>query len=325
MKKLVLIIALSMTIGVCSALPANATEASPALNCSVSDSSQYSFIHSLSDDDLLNLDEPTLSNLGLPPKPDSNSTENIEIWLQEVRQLSPLDLSTCTEQTSIYGYISNSSWAGYKVVGVSATTYMAVEGNFTVPTVTVATGCTANSSALASWVGIGGNANGLIQGGVIYYSGSTNPYFFLEYIGPNNTGVPAVKINLPTGVTLTAGDRLHIWVNYLSSGTMNFSFTNYTKGYSYTLPVQVDSYFYYGDTAEWVVERPPAPTGNYELYDFGSVTWTNMQVERSDHVWYDATSQNYAGMQIVSGSRVLVAPNVLTSANSFTDTFKACQ
>jgi len=315
-----------------SAASANAATSEDAPACDAAHpmtASMESSMQNWSDADLLALSNEQIDEMGLPPRQSLSQGDDTESWLGEVRLPRTHTVPDCISSENVQGYVAGPNWAGYKGVSGSTTGYVAVQGDFVVPSISSGAGCNSSLSSYTGWVGLGGIGVPLIQGGIVYGLGAATPSFFWEYVSPTG-GLPVQNVTLPTGQTLSAGDRIHIWVNYLtSSSTMNFGFSNLTKGYSGTITKPVSSAFYNGSTAEWIDERLTVtiPSGTYysQLYNFGNVAWTNMQVERSNFVWYGLSSQNYAGLVMVNSSSTLAQPNALTTGNNFTDSYVNCQ
>lgn len=177
-----------------------------------------------------------------------------------------IDTPSSTDSTRV----SSTNWAGYVAAGSG---YTAVEGQWTVPTVTPAR----SLHVVATWVGIGGGTrttSSLIQTGttVTTVNRSTTYSAWIELIP-----APSVFVH-----TVHPGDHMIGVVEELSADRWRVGIEDVTAGWmveTTTVSYALTS----GLTAEWITERPlTATTGALlTLADFGSTRFHDLSVNKS--------------------------------------------
>lgn len=275
----------------------------------------------LSADEASALSEESVAELGLPPRPVDK--DQFQAWLDEVNLPRVENFAPCESVLpDVQGttYTSNSHWSGYVATSAPGS-YVGVQGNLTVPQLG-SSGCLQSDSSFASWVGIGGYGTAsLVQGGIFYYKGVASPFLWYEYLGPTNH----IYVTQTNGA-IKSGDRLHIWVNVITSTSeMHFGFTNYSTGITgtVTIPIQLTQN-YDGSSVEWIDERPVYQNSISSLDNFGVVNWTNALAERDNFAWYNVGTQATTQVTMVNGLRTLTNPSALLSSTSFNDFYVAC-
>jgi hypothetical protein len=163
------------------------------------------------------------------------------------------------------------NWAGYEMTGG---TYTSVTGSWI-----VASSTPANStvSADATWVGIGGtggtSTDDLIQAGtqVVFIHGKP------QYVAWYET-LPSSQQILPLSVT--PGDSVTVTISETSPNAWQITFANHTTG---TTTQTKLPYVSNHASAEWIVERPLAITGETTGYlplnNFGTLNFTNASAQ----------------------------------------------
>jgi hypothetical protein len=200
---------------------------------------------------------------------------------------------------------TSENWSGY-VSGSG--TYTSVSGTWTIPYSTSNT----NSSADATWVGIGGvTTNDLIQVGTLSLktAGQFQYQTWIELL-------PANSVQLP--VTVKPGDSVHVSITETAVNTWNISFQDYTTGQSYQ---QTISYTSTLSSAEWVQEMVGrSSNGAYiPLNTFGSVQFTNTMTTKNG----GAENLTQSGAKLItmingSGQAVITPSLIGADSQSFT-------
>jgi hypothetical protein len=147
-----------------------------------------------------------------------------------------------------------------------------VSGSWTVPQVTVSQ----NNTFSAVWVGIGGTfGNTLIQTGTEQDCINGVPTYSAWY-----ELLPNLATTIQT-MTISPGDHITASIT-LTDSTLNvwtISISDQTNGQSFTQTFLYDSTRL---SAEWVVERPLVNKALSQLADFGSITFTNCNMEANN-------------------------------------------
>jgi hypothetical protein len=281
MKKYLLLISVAVVLAI-SITPARA-QAEEIGNCPNSHNVQSSVgkDKKFSRAEAAALSSSEIDELGLPPRPATD--DRFESWFEEINlpRLDSFTVCDLPEQVSALTYSGGPIWSGYLAQGSSSTTYVGVQGDFTVP-VLGQSNCSDAASSYASWVGLGGNGvPQLVQGGLAYLKNSNTP--------------------------------------------IHFGFTDYTRGFTSSLPAAITlAQNFNGSTAEWVEERLTYNSAPSQLRNFGAITWTNAQAEKSNFSWYNLGTQSYVPLDMFNGSKALAYPDALISTSSFKDNFIAC-
>ncbi len=201
--------------------------------------------------------------------------------------------------------VASTNWAGYIAAGSG---YTAVEGQWTVPTVTPAK----SPHVVATWVGIGGGTqttSSLIQTGttVTTVNRSTTYSAWIELIP-----APSVFVH-----TVHPGDHMIGVVEERSADRWRVGIEDVTAGW--TVETTTVSYaLTSGLTAEWITERPTTGTTGalLTLADFGSTRFHDLSVNKSA----TQTTLDSADMYATTGT-LLAYPGPLgaSTTGSFTD------
>ena len=193
----------------------------------------------------------------------------------------------------------STNWAG---IIDSGTQFTGVGGDWTVPTVQPSAG----SESSSTWIGIDGALNSsLIQTGTDQGSSGSGTTDFAWYeVLPN----PAVVIGL-----VSPGDQMQASIVETSPGTWTLSIADLTSAQSVSGPL---SYSGPGTSAEWIEEDPFVNGQQPPLANFGSATFSNMEVT-SPNISTTALS---AVEMIDSADNVIAYPGNVVN-NSFTVTY----
>lgn len=158
----------------------------------------------------------------------------------------------------------SSNWTGYAALNDQ---YTGVSAEWVVPD---STPTNSALSADAAWVGIGGiNDNNLIQAGTqaIIRNGKTQYQAWYELL-PATQRITTLSIN--------AGDHIFASVSQQGPDLWHIALTDLTTKQTFQANVPYHSSH---SSAEWIVERPLAITGDATGYlplsDFGTLTFTN--------------------------------------------------
>jgi Peptidase A4 family len=183
--------------------------------------------------------------------------------------LAAVALAAGTVGSSAAATAASSNWAGY---AVSGTTFKTVSGTWVQPTANCSSG-TAETTASAFWVGLGGNSDtssSLEQTGTeadCLANGTTRYTAWYEL-------VPASSVRV--SLRVSAGDRISGSVR--AAGTkVTVQLRNLTTGKSFTKTLRMAS----PDvaSAEWIAEAPsaivPGGTRILPLTDFGTVRFAS--------------------------------------------------
>lgn len=167
----------------------------------------------------------------------------------------------------------DSNWAGYVVASsaTAKTSFSAVSGSWTQPTVDCAAGSPSHS---AFWIGLGGyTGDHLEQTGTsadCSASGQASYSAWYEL-------VPAAQV--PVTMTVRPGDRLRARVA-VSGTTVTISLSDLTRHATFSKQLQMSSPTV--SSAEWIAEAPSRCLSSssqdchiLSLADFGSVTFTS--------------------------------------------------
>ena len=181
------------------------------------------------------------------------------------------------------------NWSGYVASG---TTFTAVSGTWTVPTV-AATG----TGVDATWAGIGGatttdliqaGTQAAVDNGVVQYSA------WIETLPQASQTVP---------LTVNAGDTITVSITEGSSNSWAISIVDATSGGSYSGTV---TYASSGSSAEWIEEAPSSGRGIVLLDQFRTVQFTNASaVENQQTV--TAAAAGAKQITMINGSGVQLA------------------
>jgi hypothetical protein len=194
------------------------------------------------------------------------------------------------------------NWAGYVA---SNSSYNGIGASWTIPTVTN----TANTSADATWIGIGGvNSQNLIQAGTqaISENGSINYIAWYELL-------PAGMIQVPLAVS--PGNSVTVSLAENSSNLWTINFRNNTTNQNYSTSV---SYTSSNSSAEWIEEMPTLAGGSsfIPLDNFGSVQFTGGYVMQNNNTLNILQSGARSLTMVTSNDQSLAIPSSLDSSGS---------
>lgn len=251
---------------------------------------------------LLDASDHELEQMGIPARPTKEA--EISEWLKMYSQTNlnlPETMEIPTEDVPNYATYLD-SWGGYiaGTFGAVNTSYVAVKSNFTVPISTES--CTANPDLAAGfWIGLGGVSslsNDLVQQGIGWctlktinrwvpwteFAMSQRPMAFCGY----------------SSWYFNGGDVIYNNMSYQnSSDTAYFYMQNQTTGVAHSCSRSAPAgWTFNGNVAECISERVPG----WPLADYGSVRFTNCQVELgSNSTWYPIGARSSV-KQIITGN-----------------------
>jgi hypothetical protein len=174
---------------------------------------------------------------------------------------------------------TSTNWSGYLATGAS---FSGISGSWIAPS---PTGISGETSADASWIGIGGvTTDDLIQVGTqdtIRLAGQVSTAAFYELL-------PGVSEIVPD-ITVTPGDAMSASLAKLTANEWNISITDTTNHQSYATTV---SYASSQSSAEWIEEDPSFSNLRLIPFDnFGTVSFTNSSATASGSTLSIAGSQ----------------------------------
>lgn len=253
-----------------------------------------------------------------------NSISGNELQNVGLSDLDQIDHCSSSVQDFTY-YQTGGLWSGF-VVGTNYDKYVEVKGFFTTPPRTDNSNQCGYSN-WGGWVGLGGvHSQKLLQIGITrnLYSDYTDPsktyILFIEYInGSDNNGpyyVTTRKLAPGVGVLLsmTYNVSAHKATFFMDDGSR--------VPYNFTTSGDMSAY-YDGSSAEWIDE---IPNGASSLYNFGTITWSDLQVKDSNGSWLDFGSEPGHGYKIVDTGNATVAAPIDSSVTGtgFKDKYYAC-
>lgn len=200
-------------------------------------------------------------------------------------------------------HLSN-NWAGYAALNDQ---YTGVSAEWIVPSSTETSNVI---SADAAWVGIGGiTDNNLIQAGTqaIIHNGKTQYIAWYELLPDTQRTAP---------IAVNAGDHMFASVSEQSPDVWHIAITDLTTKQTFQANVPYHSSH---SSAEWIIERPLAMTGDATGYlplsNFGNVTFThtvlattNRKIENVSTSGAEQLIMNNSNAQLSSDMALLAAP-----------------
>ena len=203
-------------------------------------------------------------------------------------------------------HLSN-NWAGYAAMN---DTYTGVSAEWIVPN----SSQTSNViSADAAWVGVGGiTDNNLIQAGTqaIIRDGKTQYIAWYELL-PDTQRVAPLVVN--------AGDHIFASVSEQAPNLWHIALTDLTTKQTFQANVPYHSSH---SSAEWIVERPLAITGDATGYlplsNFGGVTFMNTAVANANGKMQNVSTSGAEQLFMSNSDTQLLAEPQSESGNSFT-------
>jgi|GEM_PF-1521489 len=215
----------------------------------------------------------------------------------------------------------NRLWSGWEVgqPATQASTYLAVQGTFKVPTVTATTSCT--SDRFGIWLGLGGNStvrNDLVQQGLIWCWGPQADFRpFLEFADTQY----ARDFCGYSSWTISSGHDVFQSLSYdTRAGVAKFWLSDLGQNgvtHNCAWP-KISNWDFNGATAEWVIEALASSYPNYY-----KVVWTGAQAETSnDLLFHSIGSQPYIKvLNGTPGQTQCQAVSSVTAGDTFTITF----
>lgn len=192
----------------------------------------------------------------------------------------------------------STNWSGEALAGG---TYTGVAGQWTVPAVPTSE----NYEYSASWVGIDGYSNStLIQTGTAQESGGgqTGYYAWIEMLPDESVPIQATVTPGDTMVAQITEPSTNEWTIFIEDTTADWY---YQGSFNYVTP---------GISAEWIEEAPTVNGGQSTLANFGSMTFTGMEIDGSGGTLNPIIMTNPADTEIIA------YPGTFDSANgSFSD------
>lgn len=213
--------------------------------------------------------------------------------------------ATATNGTS--DLATSGNWGGQ--VLYDGAQYVAVQGDW-IQSFAADCGCGTSDTDESSWTGLGGYADsGLLQEGTDMQGTPSNIFPWYEYLHDCNTpGCNPTEIAIG-GLTVTGGMSIHTYSAYqTSNGQANFLVC--AGGYCQSIIAYLDGSYYYGNTAEWIDERPSFCTsGCYKpITNFQYDDWTG-SAQRSNGAWVGLNEfPGYQVSLVNSSGQTLIAP-----------------
>lgn len=172
---------------------------------------------------------------------------------------------------------ASSNWSGYAVTG---STYTAITGSWTVPSVAASRKATYSSN----WIGIDGfNDSNLIQTGTEqdYYNGSAHYYAWWEILPAAETAISTATITVHPGDVMTSN------IHLVSGNSWLITIGDSTTGQSFSITQTYNGQL---SSAEWIEEAPSvgghtATLAHYsspDTFDPGTVNGHNPNLVASD-------------------------------------------
>lgn len=287
--------------------------------------------------DPLAADEKTLAAYGFPLAP--TDPEDYEEWYAAMKAYRWSAPSTDAfdvplGRPALEDAFGVSPWAGWVAgtYGVQSHTYVAIRGNFRVPTNTGTTCSTSNQ--VGFWIGLGGTGgsypyDNLVQQGIecgnSHVGGAGSPYRpFYEFA---NTDWPKAMCG-QTSWTVAPGHMIYQNMSFQTSTNKAFFYTEdqgasgQTFACSYTPP---SGWHWNLNTAEWIAEAPA-----YYSVNFGGVTFSNDRAELySNSTWVTLGSQPHTmeveGDTTAGRNYECIRPGAISSGTSFLNDWEASQ
>lgn len=203
-------------------------------------------------------------------------------------------------------HLSN-NWAGYAALDDA---YTGISAEWVVPD----SSQTSNViSADASWVGIGGiTDNNLIQAGTqaILRNGKTQYIAWYELLPDTQRVAPLV---------IHGGDHVFASVSEQSPSVWHIAITDYTTKQTFQANVPYHSSH---SSAEWIVERPLAITGDATGYlplsNFGTIPFTNTVVATANGKIQNVSTSGAEQLIMSNSDTQLLAEPQSENGNAFT-------
>lgn len=190
---------------------------------------------------------------------------------------------------------------------MSGSTYTAVSGSWVAPS---PTGNSTNTSADASWIGIGGvSTSDLIQVGTentVSSSGTVSTAAFYELL-------PNAPI-YPTTITITPGDSISAAISEISGGTWSIRLTDVTTSKAFSTTV---SYTSSHTSAEWIEEDPMYSSGTLVPFDYFGLAPFSSSSATANGAAVNLTTGSAQAIELVdSTGKPRAVPSVIASDNA---------
>jgi hypothetical protein len=187
----------------------------------------------------------------------------------------------------------STNWAGALAATGHKGTFQGVAGNWRVPRVT-------GPGYSCTWVGVDGNGRShLIQTGTEeeFYNGQAHYFAWFEILPQEQTEMP---IHLPSGALapVRPGDEMFAYVMHSGRGIWTIHLADKTQHWTY------NHRFYYDTpelSAEWIQEAPTVNNHHTAPADFGSVTFTNLQIKENGKWYYTRLGDRNRLNQVFNG------------------------
>lgn len=189
--------------------------------------------------------------------------------------------------------------------------FTAVSASWVVPT---PTGDGTDTTADATWIGIGGVTSGdLIQTGTdnsVSKNGTVSTEAFYEML-------PAVSQTVP-GVTVLPGNSISASITEVAAGQWEITITNNTNDETYSSTV---SYTSSNSSAEWIEEDPSYTNGQLVPFDdFGTVSISGASMVVGGTTESIATGQGSSITMVDSYGKAIATPSSVTGGSAFSVT-----
>ena len=249
---------------------------------------------------------PVSQNIISTPAPVSTPIPGNSVSdLQTSSSSTTTSSTTSSSTTSTFSTGSNisytsSNWAGYVSSGEKYTT---ISGSWVVPSVS---GVSGQTSADATWIGIGGvNSSDLIQIGsedTVSPSGKVSRAIFYELI-------PSAAY-LISGFYISAGDSLSASISETSLNNWALKLTDNSTSQIFQTTVSYDSS---NSSAEWIEEDPVLNGSMVALDNFGSITFSLGSTTANDNLINILNSSPSSITMVNSAHQPIVTPSAINS------------
>jgi len=278
--------------------------------------------------DPMSASDTELEQYGFPPRPDPESApQAYALWHKLVStpqtrianpQLQPTntyhrpvqDLTPQSEiTTSQASPYTSSNWSGYTVAasaGTFAVDQAAVYTEYIVPIAQQAAGsCSGSWDYSAQWIGFDGFGSGdVLQAGseanALCAGGNTSTQYYGVYEWYPNGAVKILNFKVKPGDVM----GLEVWYTQ-ASPSGHLYFINYTTQKSVTIGFgQPAGTTFYGNSVEWIVERPTLGSNYATLSHYVAAPFNNTYALANGMYYYPGSSPAGAiyDITMVSGS-----------------------
>lgn len=196
---------------------------------------------------------------------------------------------------------TSTNWAGYFMMAHS---YTKVSGSWTA---TSPTGNNTDTTADATWIGIGGvSSQDLIQVGTentIASSGQVSTAVFYELL-------PDIPV-YPRGIPVLPGDKMAASVSETSANQWSINITDVTTGKTFATTV---SYTSSHSSAEWIQEDPSYASGGLVPFDyFGIASFTDSSAVYGSTTVSLSSPSAYAIQMVDMVNKPVATPSIIGS------------